>query len=233
MKTAMGVVAVALLGGCLGAAGFQTTLQSRRGELMYLREMTATERQGGTVSIGQISVEHALPPQTTVKKTGGWVVPLLFVNLWKGTYLSDLGAAQLTNDHARFIKESLTEDLRRGLRYALVDQGGDLQVDVTVTNIQMRAPIVESGQFLFLLIAASWGRHVWAGPVEVAVQGEVVARRAGQEVVRKPVAGNARSGSLVSGKDAKIEDYTSAMIECMSLAVKSFNGAVVEEVNRL
>jgi hypothetical protein len=107
---------------------------------MYLRAMRATERETGTMSIDAFSVEAALPPTTTVRRTGGWVAPFLLVNVWKGEYQSSLGAEQLTNDCAAFMKESLKEDLRRGARYALVEQGGDLRVDVKVTKIEMSAP---------------------------------------------------------------------------------------------
>ncbi|HEX9051142.1 MAG TPA: hypothetical protein VF841_11480 [Anaeromyxobacter sp.] len=236
MRTALLVAMASFLGGCLGTEGFEQRLRAQTGELMYLREMRAPERRPGTVSLGTFSVEPELPPATTVRKTGGWVVPLLLVNAWQGEYRSSLGAAQLANDYRAFMKESLEEDLRRAARYRLVDGSGDLRVDVNVTKIEMSAPIAEGGHFVFLLLAVGWGNWIRAGPVDVTIEGETIVTRAGQEPVRSTVVGRSRSRILYrkgTNADTYVADFTTAMIESLSLAVKGFNGAVVEEVNRL
>jgi len=230
-------MALVLLVGCVGAGGFESRLASHSGEVMYLHEARATERQPGTtVSLATFTVEQRLPPATTVQRTGGFVVPLLFVNVWRGEYRSTLGAAQISNDYVQFMKDSFAEELKRSAKFAFTDHDGDVQVDVKVTNIEMNAPIVESGNFLFLLIAFGHSRSVHAGPVEVVVSGEAVARKGGQEVLRKPILGGSRTGGLPR-KNRTIEDlmadYTAAMIEGLSLAVKRFNDAIVAEVNSL
>lgn len=235
-RTVLGLTAAWLLGGCIGAAGIEQGLRARHGELMYLRGAQATERGRGTVSVDAIAVDAALSPETTVRKTGGWAVPLLLVNLWKGEYQTKLGAAQLTNDWAAFVRESLAEDLRRDARYAVVEQGGDLRMEVRLSKVEMTAPVVEGGDFLFLLLAFSWSQWIRGGPVEVAIEGDVVVRRGGQEVLRKAVRGRSRSGALsprTTGFDRFTADLGSAMIEALSLGVKSFNGAVVAELNEL
>jgi hypothetical protein len=236
MRTTLLVVTAWLLGGCMGTAGLEQRLRGRQGELMYLRQTRAVERVAGTVSIDAFAVEHALPAVTTVRRTGGWVVPLVLINVWKGEYECSLGAAQIANDWPLFAKESLVEDLRRGARHALVERGGDLRIDVRITKVAMKAPVVEGGHIAFVPVAGTSGKSIRAGPVDAAVEGEVVARRGGQEVLRKIVAGSARTASLRrkdNDFDAYAADFTTAMIEGLSLAVKDFNGAVVDEVNRL
>lgn len=236
MKTALMTMAVVLLAGCVGAGGFESQLVRRSGEAMYLHEARATERQPATLSVGAFAVEHGLPPVTTVRKTGGYAVPLLFVTLWKGEYQSALGAAQISNDYVQFMKDSLTEELKRSAKYGFVERDGDLEVDVRVTKIQMSAPIVESGNFLFLVLAWSYSKSVQAGPVEVAIEGEAVMRKGGQEVLRKPVLGRSRTGGLLKKYgdiDQLTRDFTTTMIEGFSLAVKDFNDNVVSEVNGL
>lgn len=231
----LGFVCWALLGlaGCIGAGGYEARLRERHGELMYLRGASGVERAPGTIALGAVAVDAPLPPETTVRKTGGWVVPLLFVNVWKGEYRSELGAAQVANDLGTFVRESLVEDLRRGARYALADGEGDLQLEVKVTKVAVNAPIQESGNALFLLLFFSLSSSTVAGPVDVSVEGEALIRRAGQELLRAPVTGRSRSGVLRWGRQMQIEDYTTAMIEGLSLAVKSFNDEVVAQVNRL
>jgi hypothetical protein len=232
-RAGIAVWVLASLVGCVGAGGYEARMRGTRGELMYLRTAAATERVPGTVRVAAVAVDASLPPETTVKRTGGWVVPLLFVNVWKGEYRSELGAAQIANDLGAFVRESLVEDLRRGARYALAEGDADVQLDVRVTRVEMNAPILETGNALVLLLFFSMTSTTTAGPVDVRIEGEAVARRGGVEVLRKPITGRSRSGVLHWGRQMKIEDYTTAMIEAVSLAVKSFNDGVVAEVNRL
>ncbi len=147
-----------------------------------------------------------------------------------------LGGAQIMNDHVDFMKDSFAEELKRSAKFAFADRDGDVQVDVKVTKIEMNAPIVETGNFVFLLLAFSRSSAVYVGPVDVTLSGEAVVRRGGKEVLRKPVVGRSRTGVLPLAKrkvDDLMADYTTAMIEGLSLAVKSFNDAVVQEVNGL
>lgn len=229
-----GASLLAALAGCIGAGGYEARMRSAHGELMYLRTTAATiERVPGTVALGAVVVEPALPAETTVKRTGGWVVPLLFVNLWKGEYRSELGQAQVASDMKAFVRDSLLEDLRRGARHAVADRDADLELDVHVTRLALDAPIRENGSAMFLILFFSLSNTTVAGPVDVQLEGEAVVRRGGVEVLRKQIVGRSRSGILQWGRQMKIEDYTTAMIEGVSLAVKSFNDAVVAEVNRL
>lgn len=232
MRVLLLASSLALLSGCIGAGGLQTRMARRSGEVMYLHDARATERQQGTVSLAAFTIDAALPAKTAVRKTGGYVVPLLLVNVWKGEYQSTLGAEQITNDTARFMQESFTEELKRSAKYAFVERDGDLQVEMRVTKITTGAPIVESGNFFFLLLAWSYSTSVYAGPVDVSVEAEAVVRKGGVEVLRKPVVGRARTGALTR-KGSKIEDLTTAMIEGLSLAVKGLNDAAVGEINAL
>lgn len=220
----------ALAAGCANTGGLQAQLRSGRAELMYLQDPPVAERQPSTVGLGKVTVEAALPAETTLEKVGGFPVPLLFVNFWKYDYRASLGTARLANDLPGFTRQSLAEALRRGARYAWAEEGADLQVEATVRTVTLRAPMQQSGNFLFLVFAWSWSSSVGAGPAEAIVEGEVVLRRGGQEVLRRPVKGQARTGVL-QGAHAKVEDYTSTMAEAVSLAVKDFDAQVVAAVN--
>jgi hypothetical protein len=225
-----------VLSGCVGAANLEQGLRGHNAALGFLREVRATPRTPGTLTVDGVSVDGVLPPETTVRKTGGWVVPLLFFNAWKGSYQANLGAAQLQSDCAAFITESLREDLKRGAKYELVEKDGGIHLDVHVTKITMNAPVQEGGTMLFLLLAVSWSQWIQAAPVDVAIQGEIVARRDGVEVFRKPVLGRARAGGLKRAKSDFAQfaaDFDAAMAEALSLAVKGFDDSLVEEVNRL
>jgi hypothetical protein len=225
-------LAAVLLSGCVGAEGLQLELAKSRAELMYVHAPPLAERQPGTVALGKVAVEAALPKETTVEKTGGFVVPLVLFNLWWADYRSELGAAQLQNDLATFTRSSLAEALRRGARYAWAEQGGDLTVDVTVRKATTDAPLGESGEFVFLLVNGSAHKTFNAGPATVTLDGEVVMRRGDVELVRRPIQAKGSSIGILRGSDVSIiQDFTPAMGEALSLAVKAFADEVVRTVN--
>lgn len=104
----------ALLGGCIGAGAFQDRLRTTSGELKYLHEADPLAQRPETVGLGAVTLSAVLPPATTVTKTGGSLIPLLFVNIWTGDYRGTLGATELTEDLTGFVRRSLVEDLERG-----------------------------------------------------------------------------------------------------------------------
>jgi hypothetical protein len=231
MKTLIAATVLTTLG-CAHSGALEQTLRTRRGELMYLHDAPPAERQPGTLSLAGFAVEGKLPPDTTVDSTGGWVVPLLFVNLWKHDYRSALGAGSVTNDCAQFIKESLVAELKRSSKYAWAESDGETQLDVRVTKIETAGALRNWGMFLFFVFGWSYHDHMQTAPVEVLVEAEAVARRQGKELLRKQMQGKSQT-LPPAGKEAVIEDYTTAMIEGLSAAVKDLNDHLVSEINQL
>lgn len=217
--------------GCVGAGGLQLQLAERHGPLEYAYASKEVGQRPGAVGVASYTVSGGLPTELTVQRKGGYVVPLLFFNFWKNEYAATLGAQQVTNDYVQVMKDSLAEELRRNGRVALAQQEGDLQLDVTVSKIEVKAPVVETGQAYFLLIGWGFGIDLKAAPAEVVITGEVVGRRGGQEVLRKAVVGRAVAAIRPSKKKFKIGDYTPTMIAGLSGAISNFNMAVVSEVN--
>ncbi len=96
----------------------------------------------------------------------------------------------------------------------------------------MTTPIHERGFVLFVLLWVSYSNQVGAGPIAVALDGEVVVRRGPEELLRRPIQVQARAGGPAT-KGWKTEELTLSMVEGLSLAVKEFNRRVVQEVNAL
>lgn len=227
-------MALSLLTGCVGAGGVQARLGAGGGEVKYEvgEHPDPVDRQPGSVSLASYTVEPRLPPETTVKRTGGYFLPLLFVNLWKGEYLCTVGAAQVLNDYVQFMRESFTEELRRNAKYELAESDGALQLEVKVQKIEMNAPVRESGNMFFLGIAWGYTSSLSAGPVDVVITGEMVAQKDGMEEQRKTVVGKARVLPRID-KSGTMASYTAAMLKGLSAAVESFNDAAVSAVNGL
>ncbi len=224
---------IVLLTGCAGTDSLRGSLQGRRGELVYLHDSAKTaEKQGGTVKIGSFVVDDVLPPSTTVEEKSSFVLPLIFLNVWKYDYESSLGYAQIENDYKQFIRESFIDELKRSAKFSYVEDNGDMEVELTIKGITMAAPIHKNGNVIFAVYAVSWSQYTSAGPVDVVVTANVVLKKDGKELFSRELLGRGRAGVL-KGKNLQLADYTTAMIEAMSLAIKDLNEHIVKEINTI
>ena len=229
-KTTMLILAV-LLSGCGAAAGIQSTLKDRNGELLYLHDSEKVpDKQGGTVQISSFVVDDILPSETTVREKSGFVLPLLVVNVWKFEYQSSLGSDQLKNDYKKFIQDSFIEELDRRGRYKHVEGHGDMELAVEVKTMTMSAPIVKTGNFLFLLVAWAFGQNTSAGPVSVVVTANVELKKDGKELFNRDFQGKTQT-NILAGQHVNLEDFTTSMIEGVSLAIKDLDERIVSGIN--
>jgi len=222
-----------LIAGCGGAAGLESSLQSQHGSLAYLYDSEKVSvKQGETLRIGSVVVDDVLPTMTSVREESGFVLPLLFVNIWKYEYQSRLGYSQLSNDYKAFFKESFIEELKRSGKFNYVDDHGDMEIDMKVKGISMTAPMRKVGNVIFAVYAVAYSQSIWAGPAEVLVTADAVLKRDGKEIFNQEFRGIGRTGVL-QGRNLNISDFTTAMIEALSLSVKNLNENIVREINKI
>jgi hypothetical protein len=219
------------LTGCGGAENLALQLQGRNSELMYLHDSKAvTDKGAQTIRVASFDVEEKLPPVTTVEQESSFVLPLLVVNMWEYGYKSQLGVAQIGNDYKAFMREQLVDELKRSSKFQYVEEPADLNINVHLTNMVMNAPIKQKTNVIFLLLAVGWNSFTVAGPVDVILTAETRCQRDGKESSPVQVQGRGRAGVL-QGKKLQIGDYTPAMVEAFSLAIKSLNDTIVKTVN--
>jgi hypothetical protein len=221
-----------LLQACAGSGGLAAQLAKTRGTLRHESVPSAEQRQLPTVSLGNVVVEARLPPATSVNRSSGWAVPLLFVNLWNAEYDATLGTAQLDTDLETFTRSCIADELRGRSRRAWAEQGGDLVVDVTVHKLTMSAPMRESGHLFIPVFFWLYYHAVYLGPAEVTLEAEVVVRRDGTEVVRHPIAASGRADPK-SARNRRVDGYTLVMAAALSNAVERLGAQVVETVDGL
>ena len=227
------VLFVMLLTGCGGAAGLESSLQSKNGPLAYLYDSKRISvKQAGTLRIGSVTVEDVLPETTTVEQESGFFLPLLVVNIWKYDYQSRLGRAQLSNDYKAFIKDSFIEEFRRSGKFNCADDPSDMTLDLRVKAITMTAPMRKAGNVIFLLYGVSYRQSISAGPAEVFVTADAVLKKEGKEVFNQEFRGRGKTGMLQT-RSLEIQDFTTAMIEALSSALKDLNENIVREINKI
>jgi len=85
---------------------------------------------------------------------------------------------------------------------------------------------------IFVVYAVSYRQGYWAGPAEVQVTADAVLKKEGKEIFRQEFRGRGNTG-LLQGKNLDIGDFTTAMIEALSSALKNLNENVVREINNV
>lgn len=218
--------------GCGGAQGLESLLQTKNGPLAYLHDSEKVSvKQAGTVRVGSIVVDEVLPQATSVTEKSGFVLPLLVVNLWKYDYQSQLGQSQLTNDYKAFIRESFVEELKRSGKYNYVEDQSEMEIDLKIKTISMTAPMRKTGNVIFVVYAVAFDQSYYAGPAEALITADAVLKKDGKEIFNQEFTGLGRTGML-QGQNLNIADFTTAMIEALSLSVKNLNESIVREINK-
>jgi hypothetical protein len=226
------VLSVMLVPGCGGAANLESNLQSKTGPLAYLYDSEKISvKPPRTLRVGSVIVDDVLPQTTSVREESGFVLPLLFVNIWKYDYQSQLGYSQLSNDYKAFFKESIIEELKRSGNFNYVEDESEMVIDMKVKAISMTAPMRKFGNVIFAVYAVSYSQSIWAGPAEVLVTADAVLKRRGKEMFNQEFRGTGRTG-ILQGKHVNIGDFTIAMIEALSSAIKHLNERIVLEINK-
>jgi hypothetical protein len=238
MKYILTIAAFVLVAGCASTGSIQFNLQGSEGELTYLHDSTnVANKNGSTLRVKSFVVDDVLPPSTTVQKTAGSVLPFLFVNTWEYDYQSSLGYEQIKNNYKKFIQESFVEELKRSGKFRYVEDKGNMEIDIKIKKVHMSAPIHERGNFLFLVFAASFGEQTTAGPVDVVVMADAILTKNGKTVFSKEFQGKGKTNVLNANYTNKrvklLEDYTLAMIEGLSVAIKNLNENIVKEINTI
>ncbi len=233
MKKISLILVLAFLAGCAGTSSLQHTLEDRKGSLVYVHDSEKiADKKSGSLALSSFTVEDVLASETVVTRKSSFFLPLIFFNMWKQEDQARLGYAQLENDYKQFFRESFIEEMKRSGTYAFLDGRGDLILEVKIKKIEMSAPINQSGNFIFAVFFFAFGSQTTAGPVDVNVVADVQASKAGAVVLTKELKGNFRT-NILAGKNANLKDYTTAMIEGVSMAAKDLNEKIVKEINKI
>jgi hypothetical protein len=233
MKKLSLILILAVLAGCAGTTSLQSTLEDRKGSLIYVHDSEkVADKKSGTLALSSFTVEDVLAPDTIVTRKSSFFLPLIFFNMWKQEDQARLGYAQLENDYKQFLRESFIEEVKRSGTYSIQDGNGDVSLEVKIKQIEMSAPINQHGNFIFAFVFFAFGTQTTLGPVDVSVDADVQASKGGAVVLTRELKGRFRT-NILAGKNVNMRDYTTAMIEGVSMAVKDLNEKIVKEINKI
>lgn len=233
MRTALTAFFALLIAGCGVTTNVQHKIAERTGELTYVHDSEpARTRSAVAIAVRSFTVDDVLPPATTVKEVDSSTLPLLVYNKWTEDMRAQLGYDRLKNDYKAFMRERFLAELRRSGVHEVREGTAELSIAVRVRKLEMSAPIRHEGTFIFLLFIIGGGHYYAAGPVSVVVQADVEITRGGTTVLAGSFVGK-HATTILAGNNVQLQDYTIAMIEGVSMAVKDLNERIVSATNRI
>jgi uncharacterized lipoprotein YmbA len=238
MKKTLITLMVIFLAGCMGSGGLKGLLEDRNSELMYLHDsQKSSEKTVQTLKVESFVVDDVLSSDTAVKRTSAYFVPLLFVNFWKEDFQCTLGSAQIKNDYKEFMRESFIVELKRSSKFEYAAESAEMTLVIRVKKIDMSAPVNTKGNLLIPIYAFFYNRHAMAGPVDVTVYADVILKKGSVELFIRELQGKYRADILKREQNVSmanyLKDFTPAMIDGLSLAIKDLNEKIVKEINQI
>lgn len=233
MKLLASMTVLLLLAGCGVSKSVQGRLEATKGALTYLHDSERPRTKSSqSITVRSFVVDDLIPARTTVRTVSSSMLPLLLVNTWSEEMRATLGYESLENDYKRFLRDRFHEELQRSGRFVLQEGPADLNISVHVTKAELSAPVRHSGNFFFLFFVFGGGSRYTAGPAVTTVAADVVVERKGMQVLSGVFTGKYAT-NILEGRNVDLGDFTIAMIEGLSLAVKDLNEKIVTAVNRL
>ena len=229
---------VLLLSACSPTKEIYRGLVTQPVSLSYLYDSpAAAQRSSLTVSMTSPDLSAAdLRQSSQLEKTKSSVLPLLVYNRWKSEFTYTLGKTSTQEEITNFIQTAwLAESYRSGLYLPDTNAVADLQLEIEIDSAYARGPYKADGVCIFALVAYSYAEWEYAGP-GIAYSRFVYRLKEGEKVLWEKAAESTHSSQLLSNQAETVQklrkDYTTHLVESLSLTFKDNLEEVVEEVNR-
>ena len=136
---------VILCTSCLTGKSIQRQMAGIKSELFYeLTTPVYSENIDNTIYLDTIE-DFATFPNTTVKRKGGVIIPLLFFNFEKDSYEVTLGENSLTQPYGDFLADALFAECNRSSCFNLKANTGDfLRDSVLILEIKVNKNVTTS-----------------------------------------------------------------------------------------
>ena len=206
--------------------------------LSYLYDSPiATQGSSVTVGMSPPALSAAGIRQVShLEKTKSRVLPLLVYNHWKNEFIYTLGKASAQEEITSFVREAwLAESYRSGLYLPDTNMVADLLLEIEIERAYARGPYKADGVCIFALIAYSYAEWEYAGP-GIAYSRFIYRLKKGETVLWEKATESTHSSELLNNQVKTVqklrEDYTTHLVESLSLTFKDNIEEVVREVNK-
>ena len=219
--------------GC-AVGGFKQSLESRREPLYYSAgDAPPAAKDSTTVRVAKVAVVRWPPAVTSVQLVRRRLIPLGVYNYFNQRWWCRLGLAQIANDPEGFIREGLTEELRRTSRHPIATGTADVELEVIVTKIDSVAPVEEGADGVGLaggmVLKDDWLK---AGPVVSSIEAELVLRGREATPRRSKIVGTATVEIPLAERGlADLDRLVPALVNGLSLAIADLNRKIVEAID--
>ncbi len=225
-----------VLGGCTSSGKIQKCFTERPHHLYYLHDSKVVpDKLPVNVSVSVSDQQIQIPEYTEIKRTKGWVIPLLVFNMWKSENECTLGSDMLDQNLGSAVCHSLCREIERSGNF-LADtlREADYHLEVQLNRIESSGPYSSSGFFYFLLFFYGFGYSDIAGPAISDVEISYELRKGGVTVLENTLSAQIITDPInlrVSNNTQLIRHYATSMTECIAHNLKQINEDLVGELN--
>lgn len=222
---------------CTTTKRIQKNMNTGQYSLAYLHDSEENnEKNNVYVNITDVYNHSSMNDTTKVKRLKGWVVPLIFINIWRSENKCVQGKSMIEEDITNFIKTSLANEINRSGSFNTDTLNtSEYSIKLTINEIKTEGPYVSSGYFYFALYVYGYSFSDIAGPAISTMKinyqlykGEVIVlentidtRQMTQPIIRR------------YNNDKFLQrDYSISMVEAVSFNIKKVNEQIVKELNQ-
>jgi len=151
---------------CTTTKRIQKNMNSGQYSLAYLYDSEEkNEKNNIFVNISDVYNYSNLSDTTKVERLKGWVVPLLFINVWRSENQCVQGKSMIEDDITYFLKTSLANEINRSGSFKTDTLNkSEYSIKLSIDEIKTAGPYVSSGYFYFALYVYGYSYSDIAGP---------------------------------------------------------------------
>jgi len=151
---------------CTTTKRIQKNMNSGQYSLAYLHDSEEkNDKNNIFVNISDVYNQSDMNDTTKVKRLKGWVVPLLFINVWRSENHCIQGKSMIEDDITNFFKTSLSNEINRSGSFKTDTlNNSEYSIKLSIDEIKTDGPYVSSGYFYFALYVYGYSYSDIAGP---------------------------------------------------------------------
>jgi hypothetical protein len=181
MKKVFIAIAFLALANCSNYSAIRSSHQNDVVEPKIRPMAKASPVSGKSIKITSVNIEpNAIPDSAVFQKTATFVLPLLFINVWRHTTRYTVGRLQFKDRLEDHLKTAFEVGLSQ-FGYKITDANPDIEISINARKINSAVDYTAKGYFFFALVAYGYSYGDENGPYFSHLIFEVTTKEGGRE----------------------------------------------------
>jgi hypothetical protein len=236
-KLSLVVIIAISLQSCTSTQKIQSMMNMNKNSLSYLKDSKIAEyKSDKKILIDSIYFKSNLLPEiTTVTKTKGWFIPLVFVYVWKSESNCVQGKQTIQEHIPTFLRENLVDEIQRSGNFNVdSSNASEYKLELSFEEINTDGPYVSNGFFYCVLYVYGFSYSDMAGPAKSNLKISYRLKH-NDEVVYSNSLTSEQIGQTIRGNYNSYKglqrDFSISMAEALSFNFKNVIASIVYDLN--